>query len=70
MDTIVVNDNGKLTSLPLHVRFGKFKVFKSKEKIVTVSVNDTVVAIGMKLDKEGIAYLDDLEHTVLALAGH
>jgi phosphatidate phosphatase PAH1 len=68
MDTIVVNDNGILVSLPLHVRFGKFKVFKSKEKIVTISVNDVIIPIGMKLDKEGIAYLDDLEHTVMYIS--
>jgi phosphatidate phosphatase PAH1 len=68
MDTIVVNDNGKLVPLPLHVRFGKFKVFKSKEKLVTIRVNDVIVPIGMKLDKEGIAYLDDLEHIVIYIS--
>ena len=57
IDIIVVEDsNGHLACTPFHVRFGKFKVFKTQDKVVNIYVNDKLAPLNMKLGDAGEAF--------------
>ncbi|EZG55244.1 LNS2 (lipin/Ned1/Smp2) protein [Gregarina niphandrodes] len=57
IDIIVVPDeNGSLRSTPFHVRFGKAKLLRSREKIVSVAVNGQATDLQMILGSAGEAY--------------
>ena len=57
IDVIVVEDlNGNFACSPFHVRFGKFKVFKTQDKTVLIHVNDKSVPIMMKIGEAGEAF--------------
>lgn len=58
IDIICVRNpqTGELHSTPFHVRFGKAKLLRSREKIVTVTVNGKPTALVMKLGAAGEAY--------------
>ncbi|KEP63819.1 UNVERIFIED_CONTAM: LNS2 (Lipin/Ned1/Smp2) protein [Hammondia hammondi] len=49
-------DDNKLRSTPFHVRFGKAKLLRSREKTVTVTVNGELTSLRMKLGAAGEAY--------------
>lgn len=49
---------------PFHVRFGKLKLLRTREKIVTITVNGVLSDLTMRLGKAGEAYFideDDLQ---------
>ncbi|KAF7458692.1 putative HAD superfamily protein [Cryptosporidium felis] len=57
IDIIVVPQaDGTLQSTPFHVRFGKAKLLKSREKIVSINVNGNDIPLKMKLGAAGEAY--------------
>ncbi|OEH79406.1 putative lipin [Cyclospora cayetanensis] len=58
IDIICVRNphTGELHSTPFHVRFGKAKLLRSREKIVSVAVNNKATALVMKLGAAGEAY--------------
>lgn len=43
-------------STPFHIRFGKVKLLKSREKVVSVYVNGVLSNLTMKLSSAGEAY--------------
>lgn len=60
IDIIVVEQaDGSYQSSPFHVRFGKLKVFKTKKKFVSITVNGKVMPFKMKLGSAGEAYFFD-----------
>lgn len=57
IDIIVVPQaDGTLHSTPFHVRFGKAKLLKSREKNVSINVNGNDIPLKMKLGAAGEAY--------------
>jgi len=57
IDIIVVpQDDGTLKSTPFHVRFGKARVLRSRDKLVDLWVNDRDTGIRMTLGAAGEAY--------------
>ena len=68
LDVIVVqHSDGTLRSTPFHVRFGKLKVFRSKEKLVQLLVNGQPVALAMKLASTGEAFfVEETEEQIAA----
>lgn len=58
MDIIVVEQpDGSFRSSPWYVRFGKFQgVLKTREKVVSISVNEVDAGFHMYLDHKGEAY--------------
>jgi len=44
---------------PFHVRFGKLKVLKSKEKMVSIQVNGEEAPFKMKLGAAGDGYFEE-----------
>ena len=64
MDVIVVKQkDGSFKSTPFYVRFGSFKLFKSKEKVVTIEVNGVETSAKMKLSSTGDGYFTiDIEN--------
>ncbi|KAL8433796.1 hypothetical protein ACSSS7_003642 [Eimeria intestinalis] len=58
IDIICVRNphTSELHSTPFHVRFGKAKLLRSREKIVTVTVNGQPTSLVMKLGAAGEAY--------------
>lgn len=57
LDVIVIrHKDGKLVASPFHVRFGKLKLLRSREKIVKIVINGSQSNICMKLGKAGEAY--------------
>jgi phosphatidate phosphatase LPIN len=57
LDVIVIrHKDGKLMASPFHVRFGKLKLLRTREKIVKIFVNGSLSNICMKLGKAGEAY--------------
>ena len=57
IDIIVIrHSDGTFTSTPVHVRFGKLQLLKSREKLVTVRVNGRECAWKMKLGHAGEAF--------------
>jgi len=60
VDIIVVEQpDGSLRSTPFHVRFGKFKVLKSKDKIVKIHINDNESSLTMKLGEAGEGFFEE-----------
>lgn len=67
IDIICVRNphTGELHSTPFHVRFGKAKLLRSREKIVTITVNGKHTALLMKLGAAGEAYfMQEVEDNV------
>eukprot|EP00183_Erythrolobus_madagascarensis_P006321 CAMPEP_0185844932 /NCGR_PEP_ID=MMETSP1354-20130828/1026_1 /TAXON_ID=708628 /ORGANISM="Erythrolobus madagascarensis, Strain CCMP3276" /LENGTH=243 /DNA_ID=CAMNT_0028544765 /DNA_START=73 /DNA_END=801 /DNA_ORIENTATION=- len=57
MDIIVVQHaDGSLHSSPFHVRFGKLKLLRSREKLVSVSLNNEPTELQLTLGSAGEAY--------------
>ena len=57
MDIIVIKyPDETYKSSPFRIRFGSFKVFKAKEKIINVIVNGHKTDISMRLSESGEAY--------------
>ena len=58
LDVIVIaQPDGSLKASPFHLRFGKFKVLKTKyEPVVRVIVNGTETDIQMRLGQDGSAF--------------
>lgn len=64
MDVIAIKDkNGDFRSTSFHVRFGSFKVLKSKSKLIEIYTNNIKTNVTMKLSSSGDAYftLDEKE---------
>ena len=64
MDVIAIKDkNGEIRSTSFHVRFGSFKVLKSKTKLIQIYTNNIKTNVTMKLSSSGDAYftLDEIE---------
>ncbi|CAG9310373.1 unnamed protein product [Blepharisma stoltei] len=60
LDVIVIeHEDGTLHCTPFHVIFGKFKVLKSRAKIVKITVNGVLTDITMKLNDKGKAYFEE-----------
>lgn len=67
IDIICVRNphTGELHSTPFHVRFGKAKLLRSREKIVSVTVNNKPTALVMKLGAAGEAYfMQEVEDSI------
>ncbi len=57
MDIIVIKyPDDSYKSSPFRIRFGSFKVFKAKEKIINIIVNGQKTDISMRLSESGEAY--------------
>lgn len=56
---VVAQEDGRLRSTPFHVRFGKTKLLRSREKEVTVTVNDEPTSLRMKLSSAGEAFFEE-----------
>ena len=60
IDVIVADyGDGTYKSTPFHVRFGKLKLLKSKDRVVTVEVNDVKTDFTLKLGSAGEAYFEE-----------
>jgi len=60
IDVIVIEqEDGTLMCTPFHVRFGKLKVLKSKEKAVTINVNGKDALFAMKLGAAGDGFFEE-----------
>jgi phosphatidate phosphatase PAH1 len=65
LDIIVVrHDDGSLKSTPFHVRFGKLKVFRTRNKRVRIKCNGEETGLFMKLGDAGEAYFENVEEFV------
>lgn len=49
-------DGESLVCTPFHVRFGKLQLLRSREKLVSIRVNDVQMPFAMKLGSDGGAY--------------
>jgi len=49
-------DGESLVCTPFHVRFGKLQLLRSREKLVSIRVNDEPMPFCMKLESDGEAY--------------
>lgn len=57
VDVVAVKqEDGSFCSTPFHVRFGKFKLFRSRQKPVKLFVNGKETPLKMKLGSQGAAY--------------
>ena len=57
LDVVVIrHPDGKLHASPFHVRFGKLKLLRSREKNVKIYINGAQSDIAMRLGKAGEAY--------------
>lgn len=57
LDVVVIrHSDGKLHASPFHVRFGKLKLLRSREKNVKIYINGVQTDIAMRLGKAGEAY--------------
>lgn len=62
MDIIVVKyADDVYKSSPFRIRFGTFKIFRTKEKIVDVYVNGKKCDLNMRLSDSGEAYFQQEE---------
>lgn len=52
----VLQENGTIKSSSFHVRFGKLRVLRPKEKIVTIAINGTVEEVKIRLGRSGESY--------------
>jgi len=60
LDIIAVRyDDGSLKSTPFHVRFGKLKVFRTRNKRVRIICNDEETGLFMRLGDAGEAYFEE-----------
>jgi len=60
VDIVVVRQrDGTLKSTPFHVRFGKLKVLKSKDKYVRIQVNNQPTRLTMKLGEAGEGFFEE-----------
>jgi len=60
VDIVVVRQrDGTLKSTPFHVRFGKLKVLKSKDKFVKIHVNNQQSRLTMKLGEAGEGFFEE-----------
>jgi len=60
VDVVVVRQpDGSLKSTPFHVRFGKLKVLKSKNRSVSIVVNSNSTILSMKLGRAGEGYFEE-----------
>ena len=60
LDVIVIRHaDGTYHASPFHVRFGKLKLLRSREKIVSITVNGVLAKVTMTLGKAGEAYFID-----------
>lgn len=60
IDVIVIEqEDGTLMCTPFHVRFGKLKVLKSKEKTVSIQVNGEEATFKMKLGAAGDGFFEE-----------
>jgi len=60
IDVIVIEqEDGTLMCTPFHVRFGKLKVLKSKEKTVSIQVNGEEAKFKMKLGAAGDGFFEE-----------
>lgn len=56
IDVIVVkNSDGKLNSSGFQVIFGKFKIFKPRDKVIDIYLNDQKTGLNMVLNGNGRA---------------
>jgi phosphatidate phosphatase PAH1 len=56
-DVIVVQHrDGTLHSSPFNVRFGKFKVLRPQDKVVSIEINDVMTKAVMKINSDGVAF--------------
>ena len=68
IDIVVVKQpNNKLVCTPFHIRFGKLKLLKTQEKLVSVHINNEETDLAMKLGSAGEAYFVH-EKTVSSVA--
>jgi hypothetical protein len=56
IDIIVVRDKETLVCSPFHVRFGKLKLLRPTEQLVSIMVNQKLVDIQMKMGEAGEAF--------------
>jgi len=57
IDVIVVEQpDGTYLSTPFHVRFGRYGVFNSDDKIIDIEINDEEKNLKMKLGENGVAF--------------
>jgi phosphatidate phosphatase LPIN len=57
IDIIVVQQpDGTFKCTPFHVRFGRLKVLRSREKVIRIMVNGKLTDICMKIGDAGEAY--------------
>ena len=54
-----MQEDGTIKSSSFHVRFGKLRVLRPKEKVVTISINGVVQDVKMKLGKSGEGYFEE-----------
>jgi phosphatidate phosphatase LPIN len=60
VDIVVVRQrDGTLKSTPFHVRFGKLKVLKSKDKFVKIIINNQPTRLKMKLGEAGEGFFEE-----------
>lgn len=52
-------DDGSMKSTSFHVRFGKLRVLRPKEKIVNITINGKLQNIKMKLGRSGEGYFEE-----------
>lgn len=65
-DIIVVDQkDGGLASTPFNVRFGKFKVLRTKKKTVKITVNGVEANFIMRLTRDGTGIFEELRESIL-----
>lgn len=55
----VVQEDGTMKSTSFHVRFGKLKVLRPKERMVNIMINGVMQEVKMKLGKSGEGYFEE-----------
>ena len=63
IDVVVIEqEDGSLHCTPFHVRFGRLKAFRTREKMVSLSVNGEHTDVAMKVgDKGEVFFLTEVE---------
>ena len=57
IDIVVVEQpDGSLKCTPWHLRFGRLKVLRSKEKVIRIMINGKLTELCMKIGEAGEAY--------------
>jgi len=66
VDIIVVRQpDGTLKSTPFHVRFGKLKILKSRNTLVTISVNSEKTNLKMVLGEAGEGFFEEEQEEII-----